>query len=335
MTTTAAARLLRLVNGYQLSQAIHVAAALNIADHIGSSVRSSDELASLTQTHPRALYRLLRALAAAGILHEGDDRAFSLTDMGECLRSDSATPVGGWAAFIGRPYIWQAWAHLMHSIRTGENAFKDLHGKSVWEYRAERADESMIFDRAMTAISRSAIETTVASYDFGAFRQVADIGGGQGQLMAGILAANPGLRGILFDQAHVVERAATVLATKDLASRCEIIAGSFFEAVPEGADAYIMRSVIHDWDDDKALAILKTCRRAMRKGARLLLIERLVDQPNEGLVNKLSDLNMLVAPDGQERSYEEYAALCQQAGFEPRGAVPIGMQSQIIVAEAG
>jgi hypothetical protein len=334
MTTSAAANLLRLVNGYQLSQAIHVAATLNLADHIGSSTRSSDELASLTRAHPQSLYRLLRALAAAGVLHEGDDRTFSLTDMGECLRSESVTPVGGWAAFIGRPNVWQAWGHLLHSVRTGENAYQDLHGQSVWQFRADHPEENAIFDRAMTSNSRAAIDEAIAAYDFGQFGHVADIGGGQGRLIAGILLTHPNLRGTLFDQPHVVAKAGDVLAAGGVADRCNVVAGNFFDAVPEGADAYIMRAVIHDWDDEKSLAILRTCRRAMRHGARLLLLERVVEPPNKGLITKLSDLNMLIAPGGQERSYDEYAALCQQTSFEPRGVVRAGAQFQIIEAVA-
>jgi hypothetical protein len=186
----------------------------------------------------------------------------------------------------------------------------------------------------MTANSRGAIRATIAAYDFGQFRHVADIGGGQGQLIAGILSAHPTLRGTLFDQPHVVAQAEPVLAAVGATERCEIVGGSFFEAIPAGADAYVMRSVIHDWDDDRALAILKSCRRAMRTGDRLLLIERVIEPPNQGLINKLSDLNMLVAPDGQERSYDEYAALCRQAGFEPRGAVRAGTQTQIVEATA-
>jgi hypothetical protein len=331
--TSPSENLLRLVNGYQVSQAIHVAATLGIADHILDTARSSDELAALTGSHPQALYRLLRALASAGVLHEGDDRTFSLTAMGECLRSDSATPVVGWAAYVGRPYTWHAWGHLLYSVRTGENAFQDLHGQSVWEYRATRPEETAIFDRAMTTNSRGAIQTAIAAYDFGQFQHVADIGGGQGQFIAGILAAHPTLHATLFDQPHVVARARDVLSRHRVNDRCKVVAGSFFDSVPDGADAYLMRAVIHDWDDASALAILTTCRRAMKADAKLLLVERLVEAPNDGLITKFSDLNMLVSPGGQERTYDEYTALCRKAGFATRRAVPAGPQFQIIEAD--
>jgi hypothetical protein len=332
MTTNAFSDLARLINGYQISQAIYVAARLGIADHLSHGPLSSIELARLSGSHPRTLYRLLRALASAGVFHEAEDRTFSLTPMGECLRSDSSTPLDGWAAYIGRPYAWQAWGHLEHSVRTGENAFRHLNGQSVWEYRSTRSDENAIFNRAMTANSRGAIEATIAAYDFSRFRHVADIGGGQGQLLAGILAANKSLRGTLFDQPHVVVKAAEVLNRHGVADRCEVVDGSFFETIPEGADAYVMRAVIHDWDDEEAISILKTCRRAMTADARLLLVERVVEPPNEGLISKFSDLNMLVMLGALERTYDEYSALCRMAGFETRGTTRAGSHFQVIEA---
>ncbi|WP_235885285.1 acetylserotonin O-methyltransferase [Bradyrhizobium frederickii] len=255
MTTNAFSDLMRLINGYQISQAIHVAARLGIADHLSHGPLSSNELARLSESHPRTLYRLLRALASAGVFHEAENRTFSLTPMGECLRSDSPTPLDGWAAYVGRPYAWQAWGHLEHSVRTGENAFRHLNGQSVWAYRSTRPYENAIFNRAMTANSRGAIEAIIAACDFSRFRHVADIGGGQGQLLAGILAAHKSLRGTLFDQPHVVGNATEVLSQHRVADRCEIVGGSFFDEIPEGADAYVMRAVIHDWDDEEAISI--------------------------------------------------------------------------------
>jgi hypothetical protein len=332
MTANAFSDLTRLINGYQISQAIHVAARLGIPDHLSHGPLSSNELARLSGSHPRTLYRLLRALASAGVFHEAENKTFSLTPIGECLRSDSPTPLDGWAAYVGRPYAWQAWGNLEHSVRTGENAFRHLNGQSVWEYRSTRPDENAIFNRAMTANSRGAIEAIIAAYDFSRFRHVADIGGGQGQLLAGILGANKGLRGTLFDQPHVVGKAAEVLTQHDVADRCEIVGGSFFETIPEGADAYVMRAIIHDWDDKEAISILKTCRRAMTADARLLLVERVVEPPNEGPISKFSDLNMLVMLGALERSYEEYSELCRTAGFEMRGTTRAGSHFQVIEA---
>jgi hypothetical protein len=331
--TSAYADFLNLVNGYQVSQAIYAAATLGIADHLHDTPRDVDELASLTACHPGALYRLLRALAAVGVFHEDDNKRFSLTEIGECLRSDSPTPMAGWAAYIGRPYHWQSWGHLLHSVRTGEVAFQDLYQQSVWDLRAADPEESAIFDRAMTTNSQSTLQAIVAAYDFGQFGHVADIGGGQGHLLSGILSANPQLRGTLFDQPHVVARAQEVFARHGLSERCTIVPGSFFETAPAGADAYLLKSIVHDWDDDDAISILKVCRRAMGVNAKLLLIERPIGRPNESTINKFSDVNMLVMLGGRERTPEQYAELCQAAGFRFRRIVQAGMFFGIIEAE--
>jgi hypothetical protein len=302
-----AAELRQLINGYQVSQAIYVAATLGIADLLADGARLSDELAVSTDTHAPSLYRLLRALAGIGLLHEGEDRRFSLTPLGEPLRSDAPQPLGGWAAFIGREHHWNAWGHLLHSVRTGENAMRHVLGESVWDYRAARPEEAELFDRAMTDLTRTSNRALVA-YDFGRFRVVVDVGGGRGALLTAILDANPDVRGVLFDQPHVV-------AGVDLGERCEIVAGSFFDAVPSGGDAYVLKAIVHDWEDEEALQILRVCRAAMSDDATLLVIEVELGAPNEP-EGKLSDLNMLVGPGGRERTRKEYAELFAAAGFE-------------------
>ena len=227
----------RMVDGYQVSQAIHVAATLGIADLLADASRTSDDLAAATGTHAPTLYRLLRALASVDILHEFDGRLFQLTALGQPLRSDVPDSLAGWAAFIGRPYYWQAWAGLLHSVRTGENAFGHIHGTDVWTYRAGHPDESAVFDRAMTSLSRRATSALLAACDFGRFRTVVDVGGGKGALLAAILVAHPAVQGVLFDQAHVVSGAAPLLERAGVADRCRVVGGSFFDAVPEGAEA--------------------------------------------------------------------------------------------------
>jgi hypothetical protein len=332
MKTAPYADLLRLVNGYQVSQAIHVATRLGVADHLRGTSRNIEELASLTASHPGGLYRLLRALAAIGVFHEGENKMFSLTAMGECLRSDSPTPLGAWAAYVGRSYVWQTWGNLLHSVRTGEGAFEALNKQSVWDFRAANPEESAIFDRAMTANSQSAMQAVVGAYDFSQFCHVADIGGGQGQLLSGILTANPHLRGTLFDQPHVVSRAKDVLASYGLTERCRIVSGSFFDAIPQGADAYLMRAIVHDWNDEEALAILKVCRRAIGADAKLLLVERVIELPNEGAPTKFSDLNMLAMLGGRERTQQEFEGLCRTANFKLCRILQAGLFS-IIEAE--
>lgn len=333
MTPHPSTELFRLINGYQITQAIHVAATLGLADHLKGGPRSSDELASLAEAHPATLYRLLRALAAVGVFHEDEGRQFSLTAMGDCLRSDSPTPVGGWAAFVGRPYVWQAWGHLLHSAKTGENAFGSFHGKSVWQYRAEHPDESAIFDQAMTALSRGGVEALVKAYDFSQFQHIADIGGGQGQAIAGILAAHPTLRGTLFDQPHVVDKARALLTQAGVNDRCDVVAGSFFESVPAGADAYILRAIIHDWEDQEAILILKVCRQAMKAASKLLLVEQIVAPPNEGLIGKFGDLNMLAVPNGRERTLEEFSGLFAAADLTLVRTAAAGPRLSVIEAK--
>lgn len=328
MTSTPWHDLLGLINGFQITQAIRVAATLRIADHLKDGPRSAKELAFLTQSNPDALYRLLRALAAVGVFREDEGRSFALTPMGDCLREDSATPIGGWAEHVGSPAYWQAWGHLLHSVRTGDNAFRSLHGMDVWEYRSRHPEANSVFNRAMSDMSKGGSEAVVNVYDFSSFSRIVDVGGGHGSLLAAILRDSPRAYGTLFDQPQVVAGAGARLRELGVIDRCNIVGGSFFDAVPEGGDAYILRHIIHDWEDGEAIAILQSCRRAMQNSAKLLLIERTVAPPNQ-LPGKFSDLNMLVAPGGRERTGDEYAALLASSGFELMRVLPAGSFSVI------
>jgi O-methyltransferase domain/Dimerisation domain len=305
----------RLANGYQVTQAIHVAASLGIADLLRDGPQDSETLAAATASHAPSLHRVLRALASVGVLHEDDDGGFALTAIGACLRSDAPEPVGGWAVFVGRPYHWQAWGALLHGVRTGENAFRSVHGTDVWDYRAADAEESAIFDAAMTAIMLRANRHVLAAYDFGRFATVVDVGGGRGAFLGAVLEANPGMRGILFDQPHVVEGAV-------VGERCEVVPGSFFDAVPEGADAYLLKAVLHDWEDEDAVRILRRCRTAIPDHGALLVVERDLGAANENADAKLSDLNMMIGPGGRERTGAEFAALFAAGGFALERTTP-------------
>lgn len=309
----------RLVNGYQVSQALHVAVVLGVSDLLAAGPRRVAEVAEETGCHSQSLYRLLRALASIGVYEELPDSRFRLTALGETLRSDA--PIAAWATYIGRPYYWQAWSALEHSVRTGENAFRSVHGQSAWEYRAQHPDENKIFDAAMTSLSHRVAESVLDAYDFGRFTVVVDVGGGRGGLLAAILTRHPALRGVLFDQPHVVAGAPPLLEQTGVQSRCRVVPGDFFDAVPTDGDAYVLKAVLHDWEDPQALAILQTCCRAMPATARLLVIERLLAGPNQGPETAFSDLNMLVGPGGQERTEAEYQALLTAAGFQPTSTV--------------
>jgi O-methyltransferase/methyltransferase family protein len=313
----------RLVNGYQVTQAIHVAATLGIADLLREGPHTSAELADQTETHAPSLHRVLRALAAVGVLHEGNDGRFALTEIGECLRSDAPEPVGGWAAYVGLPSHFAAWANLLHAVRTGESAFRSAHGDTtVWEYRARHPEDGAIFDWAMTDITQRANRHLLEAHDFARFGSVVDVGGGHGALVAALLSAHPQMRGVVFDQPHVVAGARAVLEAAGVADRCEVVGGSFFDAIPAGADAYVLKAILHDWDDEDAVRILRSCREAIAADGALLVVERELGAPNENPDGKLSDLNMMVGPGGLERTRDEFADLLAAGGFALQRTVP-------------
>lgn len=309
---SAAEELRRLIVGQQVSQAVCVAAELGVADLLVSGPRTSEELARATATDVNALYRLLRALASIGILHEEEGCRFGLSELGEPLRSDASDSVAAIAVHVGRPYVRAAWSALIESVRTGENAFRHVHGTSNWEYRASRPVDNAIFDRYIAANTRLGTHALLEAYDFGRFRSIVDVGGGNGSFLTALRARHPSLHGIVFDQEHVVR-------DLELGEGIEVAAGSFFDAVPGGADAYVLKWILHDWEDEQALAILRTVRAS---GGRVLVIERLVGPPNEGPEAKFADLNMLVGPGGRERTLDEYQALLAAAGYRLVGATP-------------
>lgn len=311
----AAAELLRLIDGFKISQAICVAATLGVADAIGGGARTSDELAAGSGADREALYRLLRTLAAHGVLREEPGRRFSLTPMGECLRADAGIPLAPHARLMGQAHYQQAWGHLLHAVTTGETAFRAAHGQSNWAYRDAHPDARACFDDAMAANARRVDTAVVEAVDFGRFARIADIGGGQGSLLRAILAAYPELHGVLFDRPAVIEAVAPSVSGTDLSRRCTLAAGDFFDTVPAGFDAYLLKYVLHDWDDADAVRILAACRRAMPPHGRVLVIERLVGTDPADPVAAVSDLNMLVITGGRERTRDEFAALFAAAGL--------------------
>ena len=253
-----AAEMMRLINGYQVSQAIHVAATLGIADLLAVGRAPATTWPRRRTSIPEPSTGCCARSRRSGCSARATAGAFRSRRMGECLRSDATDPVGPWAAFIGRPYYWQAWAHLLHSVRTGENAFHHVHGADVWEYRAQHPEEGAIFDRAMTGDVARRRRCRRLGLRFLPVRlrrrRRRRPGGTPGRGPRGA----PGMRGILFDQPHVVARAEQVLRAAGVADRCQIVAGSFFETVPEGGDAYMLKMILHDWDDAAAIAILRS-----------------------------------------------------------------------------
>lgn len=285
------AELMRLVNGWQISQALHVAATLGVADHLKDGPQPSDTLALACGAHPASLYRLLRALAAVGVFHEADGRLFSLTPLGGCLASDAPGSRRDYARWIGTPGMWRSWGDLLHSVRTGQGAIQFTFGVDSWTYRDQHPEERAVFDAAMTALSRTEAQAVMGAFDFGRFACIVDVGGGEGHLLTAILLACPTARGILFDQPHVTASAIRALASAGLTQRCQVVGGDFFRSIPEGGDAYLMKSVLHDWDDGAAIEILRNCHRAMAEAATLVAIERVVGLPNDDPGGKFFDLN--------------------------------------------
>lgn len=324
--------LLHLVNGYQVSQALHVAATLGISDSLAAGSRTISDLAEVTATDAPTLLRLMRALESVGVYAADAEGRYANTELGEQLRSDVPGSVAGWAAYVGRAYYREAWGDLLESVRTGDNAFARVHGLRVWEYRQQHPEEQVIFDGAMTATAGAVVEAVVGSYDFARFGTVADIGGNVGTLLAAILKRYSPVHGLLFDQPAVVADAGPVLRSAGVAERCQVVGGNFFDSVPVGADAYLLKAIIHDWLDAEAVDVLGSCRRAMGDDGTLLLVEQLLGQGPDPIQTAFSDLNMLVSPGGQERTLEEYAALLSASGFCLTGVTETG--TQVFVIEA-
>jgi hypothetical protein len=322
--------LLAVARGYQRSKALAAAAELGVADLLRDGARSVDELAAATGTASPALYRLLRALASIGVFAEDDRRRFTLTAMGEYLRRDHPLSVDPVCRMFCADYQWRAWGALDHSVRTGGNAAVRALGTDVWEHRRHHPDDNDVFDATMRTLSRATTGAILAAHDFGRHRVIADIGGGTGALLAAVLAAHPATTGILYDQPQVVANAGPVVG--GLGDRVQVVAGDFFESVPHGADAYLLRRILHDWTDEDATAILRRVREAMEPDSLLLVVEAIVGPPNEDPRTKFLDLMMLVSAGGRERTEAEWTALLAAAGFGWERSTQATADSHVIEA---
>jgi SAM-dependent methyltransferase len=303
-------QLARLVSGYWYTQTIYVATKLGIAELLKDGPKSAQELAHATGTNARALYRLLRALASISIFAEEEGR-FSLTPLAECLLDPSTKAM----ATMRGDFQYRAWGELLYSVQTGESAFEKVYGKPIFDFFVENPEPGRLFDQAMTGVHGRETGAMLEAYDFTGIKTLADIGGGNGSVITAILKKYPAMQGIIFDLSGVMERTKANLKVAGLEGRCRIVPGNFFQAVPPGADAYLMRHIIHDWDDDNSLAILRNCRQAMDKGGKLLVVEGVVPPGNEPSVSKFFDLAMMVSPGGMERTEDEYRQLFEAGGF--------------------
>ena len=325
-----ASALLWLATAYQASRALHVAVRLGLADLLTGGPRAAEDLAAATGTHAPSLHRLLRALAAFGVLREAapeEGGRFALTPIGERLAADAPGSARAMVLMWGHEDYRRTWDALEHCVRTGETAALHLFGATDWMGRYERDPELLAaYNAGMSSMATTAAEAVVAAYDFGGARHVVDVGGGQGRLLATILRAHPGLRGTLLDRPEVVAGAGALLAAAAVAERCERVGGDMFAAVPEGGDLHILSRVIHDWEDAESVTLLARCRRAMAEGGRLILVERVLPEstlPSAAVQGHvLSDLNMLVRTGGRERTEAEYRALLAAAGLRLVRVVP-------------
>ena len=319
-----------LVSGHWIAQAIAVAAELGIADLLADGPRSSDDLAQAAGCQSGALYRLLRALAGLGIFTEVEPKRFALTPMAETLGADAPASLRNWAMHACGDAQWRTWGQLGNSVRTGQPSFKHVHGMDNRQYRAQHPAAAAIFDAGMTSLATQVANAVVEAYDFSALGTIVDVGGGHGALLIAILSANPELRAVLFDLPRVVEGAREPLLAAGILDRCEIVGGDMFDTVPAGGDAYVLSRVIHGWDDDRSVVILANCRRVMGRQSKLLLVQEVIPPGDSFAYGKLSDLNMLVSPGGQERTEAEYRALYAAAGFTLTRVIPTRSRINVI-----
>lgn len=321
----------RMISGYWISQAIYAAASFGIADLLKDGPRGIDELSQASETNTDALYRLLRALASVGVFAELEGKKFQLTPMAEQLRSDIPGSQRALSLMMGGNQF-KAFGEINYSIQTGQTSFDKVFGQPIFDHLSENPEEAKIFDAAMMGIHGRESNSVIDAYDFSSIGTLADVGGGNGSQLSAILQAVPQLQGMLFDLPHVIERAKPRLESAGLLGRCQLVGGSFFEKIPSGADVYMMRHIIHDWDDEKSRTILKNIHAAMADDGKLLIVESVIPTGNEPFGGKLLDLVMLLIPGGKERTAEEYKTLLDEAGFRLTQIVPTNCEISVIEA---
>lgn len=323
MQAEAATKLLELISIRRISESIYVAAALGVADLVADGPKSAEALAEATGAHAPSLQRVMRTLVMFDVFAEDSGR-FSLSPMSEFLKAGHEESLRSAALFLGGERGAQIEGLLLHCVRTGETAFQKLFGRETAAFQVLQKDRELaqLFNAMMTAFSMLHMSGLSEAYDFSPIKKIVDVGGGHGKNISEILKQHRQMRGVLFDLPHAFEGGKQTIAQAGLASRCEVVSGDFFTSVPEGGDAYLLSRVIHDWDDDKSVAILKVVRAAIVPDGKLLLLEALLRLGQRSAYPMLSDLNMLLRTGGCERNEEQYRALYKRAGFELTRTVP-------------
>jgi hypothetical protein len=336
-TVHARGELVRMVFGHMAAQVVATAGRLHLMDRIGDGERSAEELAGEYGANAQAMHRLLRTLAALGLLVENAAGSFSLTLTGSLLRPEHPDSVHSLVRMFADPALLRGWERLEDSVRTGRPSFGEVFGTDIYAYLKEHPDLSALFNAAMSQGTRSTADVLPTRYDFGRFATVMDVGGGDGTLLAAILREHPTVRGVVFDTPDGLSQAETTLERAGLAGRFALESGDFFTSVPAGADLYLIKSVIHNWDDERAATIIRNCREAVSAHGRLLIIEpvfpSIVDASVPALMY-LSDLNMLVNLGGRERTRTEFEQLCQLTGFAVTGITPLPPPNAFSLIEA-
>ncbi|HEY8227865.1 MAG TPA: methyltransferase [Pyrinomonadaceae bacterium] len=323
----------QIILNFWMSRAVYIIAKLGIPDLLKDGPKTTNELAAATTTHAPSLYRVLRALASVGVLKTADDGKFELTPMSEMLVTDAPGSLRWFmVSELGEEH-YPAWGNLMHSVKTGEIAFDNFFEMNVWEYFAKNPEKGALFNDSMSGITAATNEAITSAYDFSGFRTLVDIGGGHGGLMTGILKKNPNLKGVVFDAPEVISGTREKIATAGLSDRCEIVSGDFFQSVPSGGDAYILKWIIHDWDDEKSIRILRNCRQHMSADSRLIVVDAVVPETDELDFSKFFDLNMLVMTGGKERTEAEFRQLLQSAAFKLLRVIPTELPTSLVEAQ--
>lgn len=314
-------QMLQIISGFWISRSVYVTAKLGIADLLKDGPKTAAELAAATGTHEPSLFRLLRALVPSGIVTQENER-FGSTPVLETLRTDIPGSLRAFAMTELGEEHYPAWGELLYSVRTGGIAFDRAFGEPIWQFFSTHPENAQIFNDAMTGVTGQATEALHAAYQFTGTKTIMDVGGGHGSLLISILERNPDTRGILFDAPEVIEGAKDSIAKSGFANRTQLVGGDFFKSVPEGADAIILKWIIHDWNDEQCVTILQNCHRALPENGKLMLVEAVVPATDEPHFSKFIDLNMLVMTGGRERTEAEFEKLYADSGFRLTRIVP-------------
>jgi hypothetical protein len=325
--------MIRMGTGYWLSTLVYTAAKIGLADHLAEGRRSAADLAGPTGTNPRALHRFLRTLASFGVLTQNDDGTFALTELGATLKKNAPGAARSTVLTMAGPLMSRSFAEFEYSLATGRPALEKVFGMNLFDYLAQHPDEAAQFSESMVGIHGGEPPAIAAAYDFSTLDTIVDVGGATGNMLAHILTRYPQPKGILFDRPHVVSEAPPLLRARGVADRVTIAEGNFFERVPEGGDAYILSHIIHDWTEAQCHTILANCRKAMKKGAKLLIVEFVLPEGNTPHFGKLADMIMLAIPGGEARTADEYRTLLDDAGFTMTRVVPTASDVSIVEAE--